>query len=643
MLVSRMMAEVGGIEKVSGRRMATPLAPPSPGSTPMMVPSVMPMTARNKLWGWSATWKPRSRFSKPMALVTEPGFQGPLGHRYQEPGLEDQEGDEGEARAHDEHCRPRVAADPAHVAPHVERRRQVEPEELREQHEGGRGPQYLQNRGDPGARDERSAVAPPESLGDDAQTRGDHDHTQPEGEEAAIGSVRTPPDAQTQRIPQRQEAHRDEQRRSAEIRYAHGPDANSSAAPLVQVVLERRRLVDLLEEALVPIRGLLGHVGGTEDAPEHQVLDVGAQGLLDRRDVLPLRDRDARPVEHRERPDAAGLPVARALDGVVDRGVHVLADEVDAHLAATLEGHEGELHTLRLLQEDGDDLVLLGGPRTAHLHPVIAARSLLDGRDVLLGGLMRGLGVHPEDELVQSHARDRREVLPVERHAGVERRREEVRERDDDGVRVRLLALDVQKPLGAGPARLVDHDERARGELVLLGDAGDEPRHLVGAASGPRRDDELDRLGRLPGRDGGGGRRDNEDRADEQSREPSPVTCHVLSSPQSSRFGEIGGQEVEALLHKQVAAREVPRLETHKGQAPTTSLAVESQANGYFPGVSLRNGITPGISHLSHIWSTLAWKYSRSSSVKWAKRPCLSRYSRTGLRGRPSTMALVLP
>ena len=37
-----MMAEVGGMVNVSGSRMATPLAPPSPGSTPMMVPSAMP-------------------------------------------------------------------------------------------------------------------------------------------------------------------------------------------------------------------------------------------------------------------------------------------------------------------------------------------------------------------------------------------------------------------------------------------------------------------------------------------------------------------------------------------------------------------------------------------------------------------------
>ena len=48
-LVSRMIAEVGGIEKVSGRRIATPFAPPSPGRTPMMVPSVTPITARPRL------------------------------------------------------------------------------------------------------------------------------------------------------------------------------------------------------------------------------------------------------------------------------------------------------------------------------------------------------------------------------------------------------------------------------------------------------------------------------------------------------------------------------------------------------------------------------------------------------------------
>ncbi len=49
-----MIADVGGIVNVSGSRMATPLAPPSPGSTPMMVPSVMPTTAMKRLNGVTA-------------------------------------------------------------------------------------------------------------------------------------------------------------------------------------------------------------------------------------------------------------------------------------------------------------------------------------------------------------------------------------------------------------------------------------------------------------------------------------------------------------------------------------------------------------------------------------------------------------
>ena len=53
-----MIAEVGGIENVSGSRIATPLAPPRPGSTPMMTPSTMPTNISRKLNGVSTTAKP---------------------------------------------------------------------------------------------------------------------------------------------------------------------------------------------------------------------------------------------------------------------------------------------------------------------------------------------------------------------------------------------------------------------------------------------------------------------------------------------------------------------------------------------------------------------------------------------------------
>jgi hypothetical protein len=79
MHVSRMMADVGGIVKVRGRRIATPLAPPRPGRTPMMVPSRMPTTAIKRLYGVSAIWKPRKRFSIPTRQYPSQVSTGPLG------------------------------------------------------------------------------------------------------------------------------------------------------------------------------------------------------------------------------------------------------------------------------------------------------------------------------------------------------------------------------------------------------------------------------------------------------------------------------------------------------------------------------------------------------------------------------------
>ena len=44
-----MIAEVGFIEKVSGSKIATPLAPPNPGSTPISTPKITPTIINPKL------------------------------------------------------------------------------------------------------------------------------------------------------------------------------------------------------------------------------------------------------------------------------------------------------------------------------------------------------------------------------------------------------------------------------------------------------------------------------------------------------------------------------------------------------------------------------------------------------------------
>ena len=172
----------------------------------------------------------------------------------------------------------------------------------------------------------------------------------------------------------------------------------------------------------------------------------------------------------------------------------MVADQIGAHLASAFERHISELHSLALLQQDGDDLILLFGSGAAHLH----ARLLLHGRQVFFGALVRCFFVHPQDETVKRHPGNRREIAPAEWRPRGQRCREQVRQGNDNRVRVALLFLHVQKTLGAGAAGLVDHDERSRRELVLIADAGHQTRHLIGAAAGAGRYHKLNGLGGLP-------------------------------------------------------------------------------------------------------------------------------------------------
>ena len=55
---SMMMAEVGDMVKVKGNKIATPLAPPNPGKTPMITPKMMPTNMSSKFMGVKMTLKP---------------------------------------------------------------------------------------------------------------------------------------------------------------------------------------------------------------------------------------------------------------------------------------------------------------------------------------------------------------------------------------------------------------------------------------------------------------------------------------------------------------------------------------------------------------------------------------------------------
>lgn len=52
------MADVGDMVKVSGSRIATPLAPPSPGRTPIRTPRIIPTNISSMFIGVMMTAKP---------------------------------------------------------------------------------------------------------------------------------------------------------------------------------------------------------------------------------------------------------------------------------------------------------------------------------------------------------------------------------------------------------------------------------------------------------------------------------------------------------------------------------------------------------------------------------------------------------
>ena len=200
-------------------------------------------------------------------------------------------------------------------------------------------------------------------------------------------------------------------------------------------------------------------------------------------------------VEHAERAQQAAAPLRDRLDRIVDRRVDVVADQLHRHRAAAALRDVDELGAGDLLDRLGDDLVFLLGAGARHLERAVRG---LRGVDEFLGGLVGLGGIDPEDEFIERQHRDRRQILPVEGDAGGERRGEQVGQRDDDLVRIVARVLDVEEAFAAGAAGFVDDHHRLLHQIVLADDALDGARHLVGAAAGAGRDDELDRAGRLP-------------------------------------------------------------------------------------------------------------------------------------------------
>ena len=79
MQLSMMIAEVGFMLKVSGSRIATPLAPPRPGSTPISTPRMMPTSMKPRFGSVAATPKPWTRLLSSSIYSPSSCSIGPLG------------------------------------------------------------------------------------------------------------------------------------------------------------------------------------------------------------------------------------------------------------------------------------------------------------------------------------------------------------------------------------------------------------------------------------------------------------------------------------------------------------------------------------------------------------------------------------
>src|SRR3990172_417651 len=142
---SRMIAEVAppgdcAMPKVSGSRIATPLAPPRPGSTPMITPRITPVNISTRLVSVSATPKPCiSDWISSISIQPEKGLDGAFRQRDLEPRLEDQVENHGGRETHGNGFPPGIFPEPAHEERDEQNRSDVDPDQAHQcRIEGGR-------------------------------------------------------------------------------------------------------------------------------------------------------------------------------------------------------------------------------------------------------------------------------------------------------------------------------------------------------------------------------------------------------------------------------------------------------------------------------------------------------------------------
>src|SRR5437868_1177532 len=151
------IADVGSMVNVSGRRIATPFGPPSPGRTPTKIPSTSPTIISASVFQVSRTPNPCSNnvSASIAALESEGSFERALRHDHVECKVEGDEHHEREQEGRRNRLPQSNAPDEIHEAGNEQKAREINPEPLREQTEQDRRHEYLQHASQLITRDER--------------------------------------------------------------------------------------------------------------------------------------------------------------------------------------------------------------------------------------------------------------------------------------------------------------------------------------------------------------------------------------------------------------------------------------------------------------------------------------------------------
>src|SRR6185312_12849879 len=243
---SRMIAEVCppgccAIEKVRGSRIATPLAPPRPGSTPMITPRTTPASISTRLNHESATWKPPIRLWISCIAAsgeTEGRFERALRQRDLEPDLEHQEEGHDHPDADGGDGVPLVLAEVAHENGDEERRGHVdaerEPRVVDERHVHDAGHQDGEDHPELAPAHERLAALLAHARGVQGDDQGrDHDEqADVEREVSGLRPVVRPARADPPAVPHHHGAEHQEQRRHDDF-----PRADRSYGPFLRPLL----------------------------------------------------------------------------------------------------------------------------------------------------------------------------------------------------------------------------------------------------------------------------------------------------------------------------------------------------------------------------------------------------------------------